>query len=127
MTSLAAVLEWKVGAVADTRNDQIVAWRHETLPEPDAATIATWTAEYEAAQAARAYRDQRAAAYAGFVPPFEGLGEEPGVTVTLGDVLDDVIAQVEVNRAAAGASQTANFALLLSRRASIKAAFPKPE
>ncbi len=55
--SLAQVLEWKYGAVANTRqanlkdksrNPKMVisAWRHPTIPKPNTAQIAKDTADY---------------------------------------------------------------------------------
>lgn len=131
MSSVISAIIWKWGHVADLReyddgSYEIRSWR-TNVPRPSAAEIAQAVVEHDAFLAARAYRDRRAAAYAGFVNDINGLGAEPGLITTVGDVLDDVIGQVEANRVAAGADMTADFATLLSRRAAIKAAFPKPE
>lgn len=56
--SLGAVLEWKYGAVASTRQKHkgdkskhpemvISAWRHATIPQPDARQLKADFAEYE--------------------------------------------------------------------------------
>jgi hypothetical protein len=39
MDNLALALEDKYGAVADTAGDEIVAWRHPNLPQPNAAEL----------------------------------------------------------------------------------------
>lgn len=126
---LGRVIAWKTGgaAQATVAGEEIVAWSHPSIPEPDASTLATWRGEHDAYEAGRAYRDERAAAYAGLVPGVDGLGAEPGFIPTIGDVLDDIIAQIEANRIAAGADSTPEFAQILTARAAIKTVFPKPE
>lgn len=52
MSDLPAMLEWKYGSVADTAGNRIIHWRHPTIPQPDAAQIASDLVEYTAHLAA---------------------------------------------------------------------------
>lgn len=120
MSKLAAALHWKYGPVASCDLDQgiITRWLHPTVPEPDAARRAVIIAEYEAAQLAVAYRQDRKRAYAA------ELGAGGDAIETIGDVLDDVIREIAAIRA--GDPTTAEFAALLGKIAAIKARIPKP-
>ena len=47
MKNLDAILAWKFGAVADTVDGQITAWRHPLLPQPNDQQLLEVKAEYE--------------------------------------------------------------------------------
>jgi hypothetical protein len=91
-------------------------------PEQRAAVLAVYEAHDPDAEPPLMYRRRRAAAYR------DQLGAEQGDFInTLGDVLDVLIAQVESMRAEIDAARTPEFAAMLGKIASIKAANPKPD
>ncbi len=102
---------------------EIVEWGGGDIPTQ--AEVDQWEADYAAWVDAHRYRAQRAAAYAAGAGS-GGLGKESGVIPTIGDVLDVLIDQVEANRLAAGAARTPEFEDVMTARAAVKAAYPKP-
>jgi hypothetical protein len=46
MIDLPILLEWKYGCVADTKDNKITAWRHQTLPQPTEEQLARDWQEY---------------------------------------------------------------------------------
>lgn len=89
-------------------------WISAAAQPSGAELAAAW-----AALRAKAYRLRRKAAY------IARLGEDANFENTVGDVLDAVIRQVELNRVAAGAAADPEFAAIVDEIAAIKAEFPK--
>jgi hypothetical protein len=78
--TIADVISWKYGAIADTVDGKITAWRHPSIPQPDEAQLAADTQEYIAYQAANLYKEKRRAEY----PPI-GDGLDAMVKAQNGD------------------------------------------
>lgn len=77
MSDLAAALEWKYGAVADTAGGVITAWRHPTLPQP--TDLPALLAEWQAATApARTQIDKDEAIMRLLLADFQAQGIGPG-------------------------------------------------
>lgn len=71
------------------------------------------------------YRRQRERAY--LVELAKPEESEINYNRTLGDILDILITQMEVDRLTHGAQRTADYATLLVKIAAIKTLYPKPE
>jgi len=101
------------GKIDGTAESPQIGWSGEELAESDPEVQAFF------AGPPPTYRQLRATAYR------DNLGKQPGdYIITLGDVLDVVIAQVETMRQALTAPATPDFQAMLAKIQTIKQEFP---
>lgn len=104
---LGAVLEWKYGLVANTKQFgdemRITAWRHKTIPQPDEAQLEQDFIEYNAYLVSIAYIEKRQKEY-------PDVGTQLGAITdvlkhlktegtNIGTIGDDLVTQIETIKA----------------------------
>ena len=109
----------KDGSIASAHRAPQKGYAEEELADDSADIVAYF------APPTRTYRERRATRYiSDLAKPEE---RSPTFMTTVGDVLDEVLTQVEAIRLASGAERTSGFDRIVKAVASIKAEIPKPQ